>query len=352
MLLILYKLIGEEIQVKMKVKNKIKIKRFLVDGNVAEVLICVIVACIILVGFYAFINYLFPDGENYLKMTVAGIFSLAGICISTIFAHKEKNKEAVLKYVTEKRLSWIDDTRIATADLCSEVFKYIDILPNTIINNHDFRNINISTTDLLLEGIDISIYEIEKLKKQLNISYVLYPSKYLVMTELRKRVEKYHEQQTSEKAYYKFSNKFTLLYLKYNLKGERDKIILQILKELYNSMQELDRKLTMLRFKAINDTDLNDLYECKKNIIIDLRLLVQHTQIYLKLEWERIKNESIYDGSIKHRRKKIKKKMINDRLELYEEQKEFDKEPNNRFKLYIEPTYNRFKKQIIRSLIR
>lgn len=143
-----------------------------------------------------------------------------------------------------------------------------------------------------------------------------------------------------------------MLYLKYNLKGERDKIILQILKELYNSMQELDRNLTMLRFKATNDTDLNALYECKKNIIIDLRLLVQHTQIYLKLEWERIKNESVYDGSIKHRRKKIKKKMLNDRLELYEEQKRFDKEPNNRFKLYIEPTYNRFKKQIIRSLIR
>ena len=117
-------------------------------------------------------------------------------------------------------------------------------------------------------------------------------------------------------------------------------------------MQELDRNLTMLRFKATNDTDLNALYECKKNIIIDLRLLVQHTQIYLKLEWERIKNESVYDGSIKHRRKKIKKKMLNDRLELYEEQKRFDKEPNNRFKLYIEPTYNRFKKQIIRSLIR
>lgn len=350
MLLILYKLISEEIQVKMKVKKKFK--RFWIDGNAVEVLICVIVACIILVGIYVFINYLFPDGENYLKLTVAGIFSLGGICISTIFAHKEKNKEAVLKYVTEKRLSWVDDTRITTADLCSEVFKYIDILPNTIINDHDLKNINISTTDLLLEGIDISTYEIEKLKKQLNISYVLYPSKDSVMTELRKRVEKYHEQQTSEKAYYKFSNKFTLLYLKYNLKGERDKIILQILKELYNSMQELDRNLTMLRFKATNDTDLNALYECKKNIIIDLRLLVQHTQIYLKLEWERIKNESVYDGSIKHRRKKIKKKMLNDRLELYEEQKRFDKEPNNRFKLYIEPTYNRFKKQIIRSLIR
>ena len=183
-------------------KAKKKIKRFFVDGNAVEVMICVIAACIILVGFYVFINYLFPDGENYLKLTVAGIFSLGGICISTIFAHKEKNKEAVLKYVTEKRLSWVDDTRIVTADLCSEVFKYIDILPNTTMNNYDFKNINLSATNLLLEGIDVSIYEIEKLKKQLNISYKLYPSKSSVMTELRKRLEKYHEQQTSEKAYY------------------------------------------------------------------------------------------------------------------------------------------------------
>ena len=73
-------------------------------------------------------------------------------------------------------------------------------------------------------------------------------------------------------------------------------------------------------------------------------------------EWERIKNESVYDGSVKHRREKIKRKMENDRLELYKAQKNFDDEGKykkiDRFSLYMEPVYNRFRKKFIGRYIK
>ena len=79
----------------MKIKKKVT--RFLEDGNAIEVFVCVSIACVALVVFYVLINLLFPKGGNYLKLAVAGIFSLGGVCISTIFAHKEKNSRNCIK---------------------------------------------------------------------------------------------------------------------------------------------------------------------------------------------------------------------------------------------------------------
>lgn len=64
----------------------------------------------------------------------------------------------------------------------------------------------------------------------------------------------------------------------------------------------------------------------------------------------------MYDGSVKHRREKIKRKMENDRLELYKAQKNFDDEGKSkkidRFSLYMEPVYNRFRKKFIGRYIK
>ena len=321
----------------MKVKKKVT--RFLKDGNAFEVFLCVLLACATLVVFYVLINYLFPDGENYLKLSVSGIFSLGGVCISTIFAHKEKNKEAVLKYVTEKRLSWIEDTRKVTADLCAEVYRYVDIVPN-------INEINLLIKCNSLSDSNFNKYISEE-ERELNIT----PIRSKIFDILYGRLIKYNEQEDSKKAYYSFSNKYTLLYLRYNLNGERDGIILQVLRELYKSMRELDEKLTKVSLNELSYSNISELYDSKESIMVILRLLVQHTQIYLKLEWERIKYESIYDGNVKHRRKKIKNKMEKERLELYKGQLNFDANIKSRFALLMEPTYNRFKKQLVRRWI-
>lgn len=343
----------------MKIKKKVT--RFLKDGNAFEVFLCVIVACIALVSFYIFINFLFPKGENYLKLAVAGIFSLGGLFVSTIFAHKEKNREAVLKYVTEKRLGWIDDTRKVTADLCAEVMRCVDIIPNLKKYQYNVSNIEIEITDLFIELYDITNDDIESFIKQLNLKTRNYPSESSIMKEIDKRLSECKTQDF----YYAFSSKFISLYLKYNLKGERDRIILQILRELYIAVENLNGKFSEIKFKELSYKNISELYDNKKAIITILFLLVQHTQVYLKLEWERIKNESIYDGSVKHRRKKIKRKMEKDRLELYKEQLDFDVEGRenkkkrltisiwfNIYTLYIEAVYNRFRKQFLRRWLK
>lgn len=331
----------------MKIKKKVT--RFLEDGNAIEVFVCVSIVCVALVVFYVLINLLFPKGENYLKLAVAGIFSLGGVCISTIFAHKEKNRETVLKYVTEKRLSWIEDTRKVTADLCAETYRYVDIVPNINQYNYNVKNIDIETTNFFVELTDIID---DNFIKKLNTKPYSCPNKSSIMHEISKCLTEYKNQDF----HHSFINNFTLLYLKYNLKGERDRIILQVLRELYKAVNEFDEQLTKLKFKELSYKNIDELYDSKKKIITILRLLVQHTQIYLKLEWERIKNESVYDGSVKHRREKIKRKMENDRLELYKAQKNFDDEGKDkkidRFSLYMEPVYNRFRKKFIGGYIK
>lgn len=332
-------------------KLKKKVTRFLKDGNALEVFLCILLACVALLAFYILINYLFPNGENYLKLTVSGMFSLGGLCISTIFANKEKNREAVLKYVTEKRLSWIEDTRRDTADLCAEVYRYVDILPNIKRYRNDIRNIDIKTTNLLIDFIDIPDDDINDIITNIIEKLKIKPYRCSRESSVTEEISKRLAECKSQDFYHGFIDKFTLLYLKYNLKGERDKIILQILRELYKLVDEFEKQLIKMKFKESSHLNIDELYYSKKMIIIILRLLVQHTQIYLKLEWERIKNESVYDGSVKHRREKIKRKMEQDRLEFYKEQLNFDEDIKSRYDLLIGPTYNRFKKQLVRRWI-
>lgn len=60
-----------------------------------------------------------------------------------------------------------------------------------------------------------------------------------------------------------------------------------------------------------------------------LKLIEDHTQVYLKLEWERIKDETKYVGNIKHRSHFIKKKMVKQRLNLYEKKNRFENDFEN-----------------------
>lgn len=99
------------------------------------------------------------------------------------------------------------------------------------------------------------------------------------------------------------------LYVRYNFSGERDTILLHTLDALQKHIEEC--KKALMNFDEIT-------FNSEKTQIRELlELFMNHSQVYVKLEWDRVKEETIYDGSIKLRGKIIKKKMVKERGRLY-----------------------------------
>lgn len=255
----------------IRLKN---IRKSITNYTFLSQLILLIVFVVVFVGlFFAIIKARFVDDNNYLKIVISGIITVSVGCLTMVRTQEDKSRQAALQYITEKRLDWLKDTRSMTVDLYKNAAFYL------------YDDIDKSSS----ESLD-NMAENDKL-----IS-----------------------------AYADFMGAIAGLYVRYNFKGERDQILLRILDAIQEKMSNYKEYRCSGKTNGFQNVDT-----LKNNIRKLLELLMLHTQVYTKLEWERVKEETIYEGSINLRRKYIKKKMVKKRLQLYKDRDSYDKEEIN-----------------------
>lgn len=243
-------------------------------------LILLIVFVIVFVGlFFAIIKARFVDDNNYLKIVISGIITVSVGCLTMVRTQEDKSRQAALQYITEKRIDWLKDTRSMTVDLYKNATLYLyDDIDKFSSNGLD----NMTEND-----------------KKDNADKLI-------------------------SAYADLMGAIAGLYIRYNFKGERDQILLHILDSIQEKMSEYKERRCLGRTESFNDSG-----NLKKDIRKLLELLMLHTQVYVKLEWERVKEETIYEGSINLRGKYIKKKMVKKRLQLYRDRENYDNDKKN-----------------------
>lgn len=243
-------------------------------------LILLIVFVIVFVGlFFAIIKARFVDDNNYLKIVISGIITVSVGCLTMVRTQEDKSRQAALQYITEKRIDWLKDTRSMTVDLYKNATLYLyDDIDKFSSNGLD----NMTEND-----------------KKDNADKLI-------------------------SAYADLMGAIAGLYIRYNFKGERDQILLRILDAIQEKMSEYKERRCLGRTESFNDSG-----NLKKDIRKLLELLMLHTQVYVKLEWERVKEETIYEGSINLRGKYIKKKMVKKRLQLYRDRENYDNDKKN-----------------------
>ena len=246
--------------------RKIFIKWFDLQYIAKNMLIVLLLGMILLV--FTYFIFIIPIGieTEYTKAAIAGIFAICAAALTGFSTHEDGNRQIALRYVTDKRVGWLNNLSSWTAELCELYCKYINLYRE--ICNGSF------------------------VKKE----------DYIFINEI----------------YSKIIRIISELYLHYNFTGGRDRIILQLLQIIEYKLGELHNRLRVYNISEILCTD-EDTYIRKA-----LELLVKHSQIYYKLEWERIKDEVVYAGNVNVREKIIKKAMVKKRLKLYEEQINFN----------------------------
>lgn len=260
-------------------------------------LILLIVFVIVFLGlFFAIIKARFVDDNNYLKIVISGIITVSVGCLTMVRTQEDKSRQAALQYITEKRLDWLKDTRSMTVDLYKNATFYL-------YDDIAFGKSSGKCSDGIEENNNKD--NDDKLRS----------------------------------AYADFMGAIAGLYVRYNFKGERDQILLRILDAIQEKMSNYKEYRCSGNINSFKDIDA-----LKKDIRELLELLMLHTQVYTKLEWERVKEETIYEGSMNLRGKYIKKKMVKKRLQLYRDREAYDKEKINVLKDYtVEAVYERLK---------
>ena len=247
---------------------KFLLRRFFSLNFIIQLILLVIFLGVTLWLFFALIKNYYGDENNYLKIAISGIFSISAACLTLVRNQEDKNRSAALQYITDKRIDWLKDTREITKALCK------------------------------------------------NVTYYLYET-----SEEKKKISKDSKDDNKlREAYSNIMEAIAGLYIRYNFSGERDQILLHLLDTV---------QFELAKYKIIkSNTDIQtpivkDMQ--KEKIRKILELLIIHTQVYLKLEWERIKEETIYEGDINLRRKIIKEKMVRERLKLYKDRVNYEK---------------------------
>ena len=245
------------------------IKRWLDLGYVKRNLLIAICVGALICVFAILIQKIGVEG-GYTKEILTYTFSVVASLLALYATYENSSREHALQYITNKRFDWLRDIRSLTSKLCGKM----------------------SLAEVYFDDWDNAADEKDnKYKKKL-----LFLKKVSEINEV-----------------------MSCLYLYYNFCGERDHILLLLLKNLD---KELDNMIQYIAAQRKEKPSKDD----RKKI---LKLIEDHTQVYLKLEWERIKDETKYVGNIKHRSHFIKKKMVKQRLNLYEKKNRFENDFEN-----------------------
>ena len=270
----------------MKIIVKFIRKNYDVSAFLKYILMIIVFGLVMLI--FAFLIFNLPSGKGAneaVKAVVTGVFTICAAVLTGFFAHENTNREIAMQYIMGKRLDWLNRASITTAKLCSSMCEYF-CLYNSIIGS-------------------LSKKDYEKLTR----------------------------------IYSKIMDMLTDLYLHYNFTGGRDKKILKLIRFIEGKLRKFHDVLQINHSIVIDWSSVNDLE-------IALDALVKHSQIYSKLEWERIKAEANYTGNIKLRDNMIRKNMIKNRLRLYKKQVEFDAESYDLSDLSIAATRNELEKDL------
>lgn len=189
--------------------------------------------------------------------TIAAAF--AGVIIYLVKS-EENNRKNALQYTTDNRSDWMKYGRECTAQLIKNNEKFL----NLIRRKRQYDKVK-NKSDKYLD-----VYQ--KFMSELICS----------QTDIHQNI--------------------TNLKLHYNFVGGRDNVLLKLL-DIYR--------------EEILKATQNPPHSSRKQINYILNELLWHTQIYNKVEWERLKEEVSYVGNIDVRDQYIKLKMIDKREKYY-----------------------------------
>lgn len=297
--------------------KKFNFRRFLDSSALMRISVFIIVATICLVISFSVINKVASSEDTtYLKALISSIFSLGAVYSTAIWSHEEKNRDVMLHYVTEKRLEWITSTRQLTADFCQYVYEYISVASQ----KKDSSDTNSNSS--VIPGYIVAG---KKIKFWLDVKHIL-------------KEDKKEAKAEREKLFAQIGATLANLYMHYNFSGERDLILIKTLNSIYKTVKEFRDQYN----NSAPEKTEQILLKLQALIIKNLELLVAHSQVYFKVEWERIKNEALYVGEIHDRKKIIRAKLKRDRLRQYKNRSKIHDEFNNiKDLLEIEDNLNR-----------
>ncbi len=266
-------------------------RNYNIDEYAKNIILITIFGFIILFFAYLFFYLLGKNENQVVAGYVTGIFTFCAAILTGFLTHENTNRQIAMQYITGKRFDWLRRANTLTAQVCSNICEYV----NAYRCLKQCENNNNNTAKPLKE--------LNKVYS--NIVYVL-----------------------------------AELYLHYNFAGGRDRVILRLIELIQDVIDEFYKEANGVNVgKKINSKDLLE------NLEVAVEALVRHTQIYQKLEWERIKKEANYTGNINLRDKLIRKEMVKDRLKLYKKQVEFDSERPEIEELKVTEIYNVLKNE-------
>lgn len=246
--------------------KKFFMKWFDVSYIAKNIALLLVFAIVLLAFTYTIFHLNLGNDSEYVKTVITGIFAICASALAGFSSHEDNNRQIALRYITDKRADWSNEQNNVTAELCKGINDYI-------------------------------------------LLYSLYFGKPLDVAKCEKLINLHS----------KIVKNITRLYLRYNFAGGRDKVILSLLRLVQEKLAYLSRSV-----KLNIVLDLNNFPNEKENLYKCLNLLVLHSQVYYKLEWERSKDEARYIGNMMMRSRLIKKLMTNKRLHLYKKQVEFN----------------------------
>lgn len=206
--------------------------------------------------------------------TIAAAF--AGVIIYLVKT-EENNRRNALKYTTDNRSDWMKYGRECTAQLIKNNEKFLILIDQ----KHLYKTINTNSASSGSgnnpdSGKILDVYQ--KFMSELICS----------LADIRENI--------------------AALKLHYNFVGGRDNVLLKLLDMHQETIIEFEPSVSN---QTLNDRKLRD------KIRYILNELLWHTQIYNKVEWERLKEEVSYVGNIDVRDQYIKLKMIDKREKYY-----------------------------------
>lgn len=247
-------------------------KKWFDIGYIVKNIILMLIFAVVLLGFtYVIFNLNLGNDSEYIKIVITGIFAICASALAGFATHEDNNRQIALHYITDKRANWLNEQSKVTAELCKDINEYISnysLVVGSIVSQNNYQCLN--------------------------------------------------------KTYCNAIKNIAQLSLRYNFTGGRDKYILGLLRLMQETLFAWNGRL-----KPFNLLDFDNFQDEKKKFYNCLNLLVLHSQIYSKLEWERSKDEAKYIGNMMMRGKLIKKLMIHKRLHLYKKQVIFRREMDN-----------------------
>lgn len=231
-------------------------KKWLYPFNVVQLLAVYVVVCIC-AALTCFIleKIEFFNLNEELMLAISGLCAVCATCFTVICSYKAKSKELALNFITGRRVDWINEARKLTGDLCECVWEYV------------------STDD----------------------------------------------ESNKDEVYLEICGNIANLYMRYNLNDKNDKILLQILDNIYRGVEELKNLRDDENGSKKRKDEREKLMKC-------VMYLTMHSQIYYKLEWEKVKKETDYGSDIDERDKNIKREIDEERIELYQNRIEYNRD--------------------------